>query len=141
VLIVLYLLQIPRLINHSDVSPASPDDNDSPPPPSFADGDGLSPANSDYDVSLSESAALHIRPGSEEPQITMDYPEMMLLNEGQPLDLKKALIVDKTTRYEMERAHYNCEGEELKRELTLRGMVSYSCRQYHSCLLFAPLRF
>ena len=75
-------------------------------------------------MSLNDSAALHIRPAASEPQIAVDYPEMILLNEGTPLDLKKALIVDKTTRYEMERAHYNCEGEELKRELTLRGMVS-----------------
>ncbi|CAE7806772.1 nadk2, partial [Symbiodinium microadriaticum] len=119
--------QIPRLINHSDSSGAGGEGNkesdDAGPPPSFADADGLSASGGDYDVSLKDVAALHIRPGAAEPQIAVEYPEMMMLDQGSPLDIKNALIVDKTTRYEMERAHYNCEGEELKRELTLRGMV------------------
>ena len=120
-------MQIPRLINHSEVDPSSVggdgqrEGEDSA--PSFADGDGLAANTGDYDVSLNDVAALHIRPRAVEPQIAVDYPEMMLLDQGSPLDIKNALIVDKTTRYEMERAHYNCEGEELKRELTLRGMV------------------
>lgn len=65
------------------------------------------------------SAALHIRPASQQ----LETEDLWHLEKGKPMDIKKALIVDKTTRYEMERDHYNIEGEELKRELTIRGMV------------------
>jgi hypothetical protein len=65
------------------------------------------------------SAALHIRPASQQ----LETEDLWHLEKGKPMDIKKALIVDKTTRYEMERDHYNIEGEDLKRELTIRGMV------------------
>lgn len=111
-------------------------------PPSFADGIGFgmhgndsvdavkddsstqespqeSPSNKFEPLIPSFSAALHIRPASQGPE----PQNFWHLEKGSPLHLKKALIVDKTTRYEMERDHYGIEGEDLKRELTIRGMV------------------
>jgi hypothetical protein len=40
-----------------------------------------------------------------------------------PLEVKKAVIVVKTTRYEVERDHYNADGEELRRLLAVRGIM------------------
>jgi hypothetical protein len=117
-------------------------------PPSFADGIGFgmhgndsvdsktehasatpldsktapAPAGTPFEPLVpSFSAALHIRPSSQQAE-----PEEQFwhLEKGTPMQIKKALIVDKTTRYEMERDHYGTEGEDLKRELTIRGMVS-----------------
>lgn len=117
-----------------------------PEPPSFADGLGLGLHGSDSVDSIKEdvppgpsqnstiaqappnkfeplipsfSAALHIRPAAPAPE----PKNFWHLEKGTPLHIKKALIVDKTTRYEMERDHYGIEGEDLKRELTIRGMV------------------
>ena len=42
---------------------------------------------------------------------------------GHAMAIRKAIIVDKRTRYEIEREHYDAEGEVLMRELTLRGLV------------------
>lgn len=33
------------------------------------------------------------------------------------------MVVEKKTRYEVEREHYNADGDVLRRELTLRGIV------------------
>jgi hypothetical protein len=78
------------------------------------------PASNQFEPLLPTfSAALHIRPASQQ----LETEDLWHLEKGKPMDIKKALIVDKTTRYEMERDHYNIEGEDLKRELTIRGMV------------------
>ena len=47
-------------------------------------------------------------------------------NKGVPLEMRNALVVEKKTRYEVEREHYNADGEVLRRELTLRGIVYVS---------------
>jgi hypothetical protein len=145
-------LQIPRLINHSlkpgtgeGVISVSKEVIEESEPPSFADGIGFGMHGNDSVDSKTEemtgapqdskqsqpeprfeplvpsfSAALHIRPSSQE---TEPEEQFWHLEKGFPMQIKKALIVDKTTRYEMERDHYGTEGEDLKRELTIRGMV------------------
>ena len=50
--------------------------------------------------------------------------------KGVPLEMRNALVVEKKTRYEVEREHYNADGEVLRRELTLRGIVYVS----HVCI-------
>lgn len=75
------------------------------------------------EASKAESADSQTSMSLEQFYINTADPQKPKYEPGHALQLRQAIIVDKRTRYEIEKDHYNAEGEVLMRELTLRGLV------------------
>ena len=107
--------QVPRMIQSSSSPSASP----------YAMGDQLpTPANLDLHLENAQKRRIKddIDRQKKEEQARQLYVDPSLAkNAG--LNLNRIILVDKKTRYEVERDHYNCEGEQLRQQLVLRGIV------------------
>lgn len=116
--------QIPRLITHSEKAKALAE-RQAASGMSFEGEVDRAKNMSLEDREKMDAASLNLAPADDKVMETRDFDPQVVrrLEAGRPLNLRRAIIVEKTPRYEIERDNYNVEGEVLMRELTLRGMV------------------